>query len=237
MKLSKGNWRTAAVFSVLLIGMMLAGCAQHESLPATGENATADEHLPFAGTSDKDGIFPTSSLAPTAIPAGTPVTIHLQMSLSSATSRPGDSFEAVLDQPIIVRGQVVAPRGAILLGKVLDARASDQLQEPGYMRLALTGISINGKSLPMQTSSIFVKRGSREKRNPTVIGGASTGTASTSGASSSGLSLRGKGTLIGASTRSVAGSGTDQTTENMDVGLASERRLTFRLAQPLPLEF
>ena len=240
MKLSRGNWRTAALFSVLLIALMLAGCSQRESLPATGENATADDHLPFAGTSDKDGIFPTSSLAPTAIPAGTPVTIHLQMSLSSATSRPGDSFEAVLDQPIIVRGQVVAPRGAILLGKVLDARASDQLQEPGYMRLALTAISLNGKSLPMQTSSIFVKRGSHEKRNPTLIGGASisggsVSPASTSPASSRGLSGRGKGTLIGASTRSVAGSGADHATENMDVGIAPERRLTFRLAQPLPL--
>jgi len=97
MKLSKGNWRTAAVFSVLLIGLMLEGCSQREGLPATGENATADEHLPFAGTSDKDGIFPTSSLAPTAIPAGTQVTIHLQMPLSSATSRSGVSFDADLD--------------------------------------------------------------------------------------------------------------------------------------------
>jgi len=128
------------------------------------------------------------------------------------------------------------------MGKVLDARASDQLQEPGYMRLALTAISINGKSLPIQTSSIFVKRGSHEKRNLTVIGGAPTRTASTSAASASpassrSLSGRGKGTLIGASTRSVGGSGTDHATENMDVGLASERRLTFRLAQPLPLEF
>jgi hypothetical protein len=236
MKLSKGNRRTAAVFSVLLIGLMLAGCGQHESLPATGDNATADEHLPFAGASDKDGIFPTSSLAPTAIPAGTPVTVHLQLSLSSATSRSGESFEAMLDQPIIVRGQMVAPRGAILLGKVLDARASDQLQEPGYMRLALTAISINGKSFPIQTSSIFVKRGSHnEKRDPTVIGAAPMTTASISPTSGRGLSGNRKG-LIGASTRTVAISGPVYA-EISDVDVTPERRLTFRLAQPLPLEF
>jgi hypothetical protein len=246
MTLSNGSWPRVAVFSVLLVVLTLAGCSQRESLPATNENATADEHLPFAATSDKDGIFPTGSLTPTAIPAGTPVTIHLQLSLSSATSRAGDSFEAVLDQPIIVRGQVVALRGAVLVGKVLDARASDQLQEPGYMRLALTAISINGKSFPIQTSSIFVKRGAHGNRNSTVIGGASmsavsTGTASISktsiGQRSAGsLSRNSKGVLIGTSARTVAAS-EPVYAENLDVGVAPARRLTFRLAQPLPLGF
>jgi hypothetical protein len=231
MKLSNGTWRNPTAFCVLLIGMTLAGCSQRESLPATGENVAANEQLPFSAASDKDGIFPTGSLAPTAIPAGTPVTIHLQLSLSSATSHSGDSFDAVLDQPIIVRGREVAPRGAILTGKVLDAKASDQLQEPGYMRLGLTAISINGKSFPIQTSSIFVKRGAHGNRNPTVIGGAPASTIPRGG-----LSGNRKGALVGASAKTVAVSGPIYA-ENRDVGVNPERRLTFRLGQPLPLEF
>lgn len=241
MKLSKGNERNAAVFSVLFLGLTLAGCSRHEGLPTAEGGPIADQHLPFEGTSDKDGVFPTGSLTPTAIPAGTPITVHLQSSLSSATSRSGDSFEAVLEEPIIVRGQMVAPRGAIVAGKVLDARASDQIRESGYMRLALIAISINGKSFPMQTSSIFVKRSSREKRNPTAIEGsavstASTGKASSSPASTRSLSRNRKGALIDASTRSVAVTGPVDA-RNTDVGVTPERRLTFRLAQPLPLEF
>ena len=42
-------------------------------------------------------------------------------------------------------GSTLAPRGAVLTGKVLDAKASDQFQEAGYLRLALTAISLNGK--------------------------------------------------------------------------------------------
>ena len=95
------------------------------------ESVSADQHLPFDATSDKGGISPTGSLAPAAIPAGTPVTIHLRLSLSSASSRAGDPFEAVLDEPIVVRGHTLAPRGAILSGRVLDARASDPFQEAG----------------------------------------------------------------------------------------------------------
>jgi hypothetical protein len=249
MKLSIGTVRSPAAFSVpfivllvvLMLAMTLAGCSQRESLPVTSGNETTSDQLPFSAASDKDGIFPTGSFTPTAIPAGTPVTIHVQLSLSSATAHSGDSFEAVLDQPIIVRGREVAPRGAIVAGKILDARASDQLQEPGYMRLALTAISISGKSFPIQTSSIFVKRGAHGNSNPTVIGGApmslaSIGPASMSPASSGASSSNRKGTLIGASSRTVAVSGPAYA-ENRDVGVTPERRLTFRLAQPLPLEF
>lgn len=216
MKSSKENWRNAAVFSVLLMGLALAGCSRRESLPTAEENTTADQHLPFEGASDKGGFSPTGALAPEAIPAGTPVTIHLRLSLSSASSRPGDPFEAVLDEPIVVHGRTLAPRGAVLNGKVLDAKASDQFQGPGYLRLGLTAISINGRLAPIQTSSIFMKRGSHEQRNVTIL------------RDGSGK----KGALIGAS---VDAPGTTYATGSMDVGVAPERRLTFRLAQPLPL--
>jgi hypothetical protein len=215
MKSSDGSWRNAAALSVVLVGLTLAGCSQHEGMPTAKETAAADQHLPFEATSDKGGISPTASLVPGAIPAGTPLAVHLRTLVSSATSRSGDTFEAVLDEPILVRGQTVAPRGAILAGKVLDARASGQSEDQGYMRLALTAISLDGKSLPIQTSSIFVKRGSHEKRNMTVISGASISPAST-GAAESGMAYA---------------------AENTDVGVAPERRLIFRLAQPLPLDF
>jgi hypothetical protein len=216
MKLSKRNGRNQTGFVVLLLALTLAGCSQRESLPTSVETVSADQHLPFEGTSDKAGNFPTGSLTPTAIPAGTPVTIHLQLSLSSASSRPGDPFDAVLDEPIVVRGQTIAPRGAVLVGKVLDAKPADQFQEPGYLRLALTAISLNGKLIPIQTSSIFVKRGSHEQRNVTIL------------RDGSGK----KGALIGAS---IDAPGTTFATGSMDVGVAPERRLTFRLAQSLPL--
>jgi hypothetical protein len=216
MQWSNGNWRTAAVFSVLLIGMTLGGCSQRQSLPGSQENAAVDQHFSFEAASDKGGISLTGSLAPAAIPAGTPVTIHVRLSLSSASSRPGDPFEAVLDEPIIVRGRTLAPRGALLEGKILDARASDQFQQPGYLRLGLTAISVNGKFVPIQTSSIFMKRGSHEQRNVTIL------------RDGSGR----KGALIGAS---VDAPGTTYATGSSDVGVAPERELTFLLAQPLTL--
>ncbi len=220
MRLSNSIWRNATGFvvlvGVLLMGLILAGCSKRESMSPAGESASADQHLPFDATSDSGGISPTGLLAPAAIPAGTPVTIHLRLSLSSASSRSGDPFDAVLDEPIIVRGHTLAPKGTILTGRVLDARASDRFQQAGYLRLGLTAIMLNGKVIPIQTSSIFMKRGSHEQRNVTIIRDGSGN----------------KGALIGAS---VDVPGTTYATGSSDVGVAPERPLTFRLAQPLPL--
>jgi hypothetical protein len=252
---------------LLALTLALAGCSQHDSSSTAEEAASVDQHLPFARRAAKTGIFPTSSLAPTAIPAGTSLAVHLRMSLSSATSRPGDSFEAILDEPIYVRGRMVAPRGAVVTGKVLDARSAGEFQEAGYLRLALIAVSLNGQSLAMQTSSIFVKRGSHAKGNFNEVIGASIGGTSIGNPSISNPSIKdasmsnvsmskgsiskasinkkptlslagsGNGTLIGTST-GPAGSAleTDYTTEDKDVGVAPERRLIFRLAQPVPLE-
>jgi hypothetical protein len=211
-----GSWRRTAGLALALTLLILTACSQRESLPLAVENVSADQHLPFEAASNNGGISPTGSLAPAAIPAGTPVTIRLRLSLSSASSRPGDPFEAVLDEPIVVRGQTLAPQGATLVGRVLDAQAADRFQEAGYLRLGLTAISLNGRVIPIQTSSIFMKRGSHEQRNVTIIRDGSGN----------------KGALIGAS---VDTPGTTYATGSRDVGVAPERRLTFRLAQPVSL--
>src|SRR5258708_28061817 len=159
MKLSNGNGRNASGFAVLVIvqimGLILAGCSRRDTLPLVEESASADQHLPFEAASDKSGISPTGSLAPAAIPAGTPVTIHLQLSLSSASSRAGDPFEAVLDEPIIVRGHTLATRGAVLVGRVLDARSSDRFQRAGYLRLGPIAKSLAGALFTLPTPNLL----------------------------------------------------------------------------------
>jgi hypothetical protein len=116
------------------------------------------------GMSSPAGMSPTGSLGPEAIPAGTPITIRLQAVVSSDRSHSGDSFAAVLEEPIIVHDLTIADRGAPVTGKVLTAKASVRWQDPGYLRLTLAAISIHGKLLPLQTSSIFAKGASSDMR-------------------------------------------------------------------------
>src|SRR6266446_8690039 len=154
---------TAPVFAILLC----VGCSRQLS-----DGNTNSDQLPFEYTADKTGISPTASLIAAELPPGTPITIRMQASISSTASHSGDGFDAVLDKPILFQGQTIAPAGSAIRGKVLTAKASGRRQDPGFLRITLTEIYVRGRVLSLQTSSIFVKGSSREKRKLSARGGA-----------------------------------------------------------------
>lgn len=223
-------WTTSSLVVLVLALVLAAGCSRQPGVQSD-ERAGNDQQLPFDRAADKNGISPTGSLTPAAIPAGTPITVRLQSSLSSAASHSGEPFDAVLDEPIVIDGQTVAPRGATVTGRVVAAKASGRLHDPGYLRLTLTAIEVHGKSLPMQTSSIFAKGGSHEKRNLAMIGGGAG-----AGALVGGIAGGGKGALIGSMIGAGGGTGAAYATGKKDVGFSAERRLTFRLTQPVTMQ-
>lgn len=195
-------------------------------------SAESTQRLPFDRELPETGISPSQSLvpAPTRLPAGTPITIRLATAISSSSSHTGDSFEATLDEPIMIEGQTVVARGAALTGRVLAAKPSGRLHDPGYLRIALVSLSVNGKPVAIESSSVFAKGGSHEKRNLAMIGG---GTAA--GALIGGLAGGGKGALIGSTVGAAGGTGTAYATGKKEVAFDAERRLTFRLSQATDL--
>ncbi len=229
MKLSRAS--LIAVLA-LMIGFTLA-CGKETGIPGD-DSATADDpqKMPFDRESRSTGLSPSSSLVPAVskLPAGTPITIRLQNTVSSASSNAGDSFEGTLDDPIVIEGQTAIPRGAPASGRVLAAKASGRLHDPGYLRIALVSLTVDGKPVAIETSSLFVKGGSHEKRDWAMIGG---GTGA--GALIGGLAGGGKGALIGSLVGAAGGTGTAYATGKKEVSFGAERRLTFRLAQAVEL--
>jgi hypothetical protein len=142
------------MWSAVGLGLMLfPSCSRQPVLLSQKANT---QSLPFNDSSHGDGLSPTEPFAAASIPAGTAIVIRLQSSLSSAVSHAGDQFEAVLDEPIVVQGQTLAPSGTAVTGRVLEARASNR-RAPGYLRLTLSSLVLNGKAANVHTSSVFVK--------------------------------------------------------------------------------
>jgi hypothetical protein len=198
--------KTTTVATLVLSITATLGCSRQLNLHASDGNSNSDQ-LPFEYIPDKTGISPTASLVGAEIPAGTPITVRLQAAMSSAAAHSGDGFDAVLDKPILLQGQTIAPVGSAVRGKVLAAKASGHRQDPGFLRITLTEISLNGRFLALQTSSIFVKGLSPEKRNPTIRG---------------------------RTDAAKLGPMPAYATSHKDAGFSAEQRLIFRLTQPWP---
>ncbi len=133
-------------------------------------NPSDSQKLPFDRQPRSTGISPSQSLIPsgTRLPEGTAFPVRLQTPLSSASSHSGDSFRAILDAPLVIDGQTLVAGGTSANGRVLEAKAATNSPmntlEPGYLRLVLVSLNVGGRTVAIETSSIFAKGGVREER-------------------------------------------------------------------------
>lgn len=90
------------------------------------------------------------------------------------SNQPGANgkFLALVDEPVIVEGTTVVPRGASVAGRIESTRFSTTKPNHGYVRLTLDLVDIAGRELPIRTSSLFARgnAGDLHARNtPAVV--------------------------------------------------------------------
>jgi hypothetical protein len=164
------------------------------------------------------------------IPAGTPITIRLQQRLSSATAVPGERFEAVIDEPVMLGDQIVLPVGAPVEGHVTVVHRAGRLHHPGELALTLDRVTVEQQIVTLTTARVVARGGSHKKRNWGWIGGGTGG-----GALIGALAAGGRGALIGSGIGAAAGTTTAFITGKKDVTFGNERRLRFRVNRDVSL--
>ncbi len=146
----------------LLALMLAAGCSR----PVGAANAHSDRPpAPFDDgnqPADRQRNAPDSytgiPLHDSAnLPAGTLITVHLSSPISADGPDTSGTFTAIVDGPVVVNGVTIVPRGVSASGRVESARASLLKRNRGYVRLSLDSITVSGRDLPVQTSSLFAR--------------------------------------------------------------------------------
>jgi hypothetical protein len=90
------------------------------------------------------------------LPAGTLIAVRLKEAISADEPEGSGTFDAVVDQPILIEGSTVLPRGAVVAGRVESSLSTPARRSRGYVRLKLDAVDIAGHPLPLQTASLFV---------------------------------------------------------------------------------
>ncbi len=198
-----------------------------------GSGAQADTSLNSGQSAANSPVTPPPPPRPTTavVPEGTVIDVRLGQMLSSATNHVGDTFDAILDRDLIVDGQMLAPKGSRVTGKVTDVVGSGKVKGLAHMTLALNAIKVGEDRYPIDTSTISVEAENTKSRDAKTIGaGAAIGAAI--GAIAGG----GKGAAIGGAIGGGAGTAGVLATKGKEVEFQPEHKFSFRLEKDVEMK-
>ena len=164
------------------------------------------------------------------IPAGTHIFVRTIDSVDSAVNQVGDRFQSSLEEPLMVDGNLVAPRGTDVYGRLAESKESGTFTGRSELRLELTAIVVNGNTVPLVTGDYELTGASRGASTAKrTVGGAALG--SIIGAIVGG----GKGAAIGAGAGAGLGAASEIITKGDQVKVPTETLLDFTLEQDVSI--
>jgi hypothetical protein len=185
-----------------------------------------------SATAPESPAPPSPPAAPSSgkieIPAGTTLTVRLIDPVDSQKDTLGQTYRATLDEPVMVNGETVLPRGVDVVAKLVDDKQSGKLEGRTVLTLDLQSITVNGRTVDIDTQEVTQASDSRTKRTGMVVGGLAA-----LGAIVGGIAGGGKGAAVGAVSGAGVGTAAQVMTKGQRVFIPSETRLTFSLQQPL----
>lgn len=164
------------------------------------------------------------------IPAGSELVVRMIDSVDSEVNRVGQTFNASVDEPVIVDGKTVVPRGADVVAKLVEDEQSGKLTGRTALTMALVSLTVDGQAVDVVTQEVTTASESRGKRTAKVVGGTAA-----LGAIIGAIAGGGKGAAVGATTGAGAGAAIQVMTKGQHVKIPSETRLVFTLKQPVRL--
>jgi hypothetical protein len=233
--------QTAGALASMLAGLLLVGGCNRAPAPAPAAEPTTAQATPApapapAPNPPAETTPPPVAAAPPpapaapppppkayTVPAGTPLVVRLEQTISAKNSNVGDTFTGVLAQSVRVQGVTVVRAGAPATGTVVASKGQGRFKGDGALGIAIRRVG----NYSVSTSSYEKSVSGKGKRSTGFIAGGGGG-----GALIGGLAGGGKGALIGGLLGAGAGTAGAAFTGNKDVTVPAESVVTFNLTAP-----
>lgn len=157
--------RSVGLWPIALALLATPSCSRPGEVP-TVDGAAQPGQAPFHDDAPTpvDPVPASANTAPVLpfhdsdhLPVGTLLTVRLKEAISPGTPGAPESFEGTLDEPVVIQGKTLLPRGAVVSGRVESFRTSRLKPARGYIRLTLESVQSDTLDLPLQTASLFVR--------------------------------------------------------------------------------
>jgi hypothetical protein len=208
-----------------------------KSAPRTTSVAPASENAPVNAPVEATKAAETAAAPKPSEPkfatleSGMKIQVRLQDALDSSVNKTGDTFRTILDKDIVVDGDVVAPRGSVLDGKLANVLRSGRIEGRAKMSLQLTSLTVGKQTYPLQTETLSFEAESTKKKDATKVG-LGAGLGAVIGAIAGG----GKGAAIGAAVGAGAGGATVVATRGKEMKFDSEQAFSFVLRNSISVK-
>jgi len=163
------------------------------------------------------------------VPAGTPVNVRLAQAIDVDLSQSGQRFKAIVDDPVMIGGSIVIPRGASAALQAVQVQQSGQMKGSDKITLKLNTITFGGMVYEVASAYVETKGKGEGKRTARKVGGGAG-----LGAIVGGIAGGGQGAAIGAAVGGVTGAAVASGGEE-HLNLPAETRLQFQLTHAVTI--
>jgi hypothetical protein len=207
------------------LAFALAGCQA---------KTASDTSSPRASAATPPGVEAARSRPlpppPVVLPEGTVLPVRLQSSLSSATSRAGETVVGELADDVSANGRVVLKQGTEVRGRVTRAVPSGRVKGRARLAFVFDRVVVNGRERDVDARAIDITAASAKKRDAAIIGGGAAG-----GAIIGAVADGKKGAAIGGLIGGAAGTGAVLATKGKEVELPAGTPVRVKIERPIEL--
>src|SRR5262245_47756209 len=126
---------------------------------------------PAAAAAPAPAAAPPPPRKTVTVPAGTMVNVRLTQGIDVDASQAGQTFKAVVDDPVMIGGSIVIPRGASAVVQAVQVEQSGKMKGSDKVTVKLNAIGFGGMMYEVASSYVETKGKGEGKKTARKIGG------------------------------------------------------------------